>query len=173
LRLPDGCVSETGTGGACADGVALDNPFSVTVSPDGSGAYVTSSLSNAVAVLDRELAPSPPTPADEFAFGKLKRNANKGIAHLQVLLPGPGQIGYRGRGEQGGAGSRAGRSREVGSAGGAWFKIKPGRFGSRTKTIRAKLKRGKGSVKVKVFVTYVPSGGSAETKARKLTLVRR
>ena len=30
-----GCVSETGTGGACADGTALDNAVSVAVSRDG------------------------------------------------------------------------------------------------------------------------------------------
>ena len=35
-----GCVSESGSGGACADGVGLDGVRSVTVSSDGASAYV-------------------------------------------------------------------------------------------------------------------------------------
>ena len=50
-----GCVSETGSEGACADGAALDGAISVTVSPDGKGAYVASAFSDAVAVFDRAL----------------------------------------------------------------------------------------------------------------------
>ena len=52
-----GCVSETGTGGACADGKALDYPRTVAVSPDGKNAYVTSGLSDAVAVFGRQTPP--------------------------------------------------------------------------------------------------------------------
>lgn len=49
----DGCVSETGSGGACADGKALDNPIGIAVSPDGKYVYVASAVSNAVAVFAR------------------------------------------------------------------------------------------------------------------------
>jgi len=49
-----GCISETGTGGLCQDGKALDGAYSVTVSPDGNTVYATSNLSNAVAVFDRD-----------------------------------------------------------------------------------------------------------------------
>jgi DNA-binding beta-propeller fold protein YncE len=49
-----GCISETGTGGACADGTALDGARSVTISADGKNAYVASSNSDAVAVFDRD-----------------------------------------------------------------------------------------------------------------------
>jgi DNA-binding beta-propeller fold protein YncE len=56
-----GCVSETGAG-PCADGVALDGAVSVTVSPDGTSAYVASLSSDAVAVFDREPIPPPPPP---------------------------------------------------------------------------------------------------------------
>ncbi len=38
-----GCVSETGSGGTCADGHALDDAYSVAVSPDGKSVYVASS----------------------------------------------------------------------------------------------------------------------------------
>ena len=48
-----GCVSETGSGGQCADGTALDGASTVTVSPDGANVYVASRFSDAVAVLDR------------------------------------------------------------------------------------------------------------------------
>jgi DNA-binding beta-propeller fold protein YncE len=50
---PAGCISETGSGGACTDGKALGNPTSVTVSPDGTSVYVASQGSDAVAVFDR------------------------------------------------------------------------------------------------------------------------
>ncbi len=49
-----GCVSETGTAGACQDGVALDAPAAVDVSADGRSVYAASQASGAVAILDRE-----------------------------------------------------------------------------------------------------------------------
>ena len=49
-----GCISEDGTGGACTDGVALDRPRLVAISPDGTSVYVASWDSDAVAVLDRD-----------------------------------------------------------------------------------------------------------------------
>jgi DNA-binding beta-propeller fold protein YncE len=52
-----GCVSESGSAGACADGKALDEPRVVAVSPDGKNVYVTSRQSSAVAVFARETAP--------------------------------------------------------------------------------------------------------------------
>ncbi len=52
-----GCVSETGSGGECADGVALDSGSphlkSPVVSPDGENLYVPASDSDAVAIFDR------------------------------------------------------------------------------------------------------------------------
>jgi 6-phosphogluconolactonase (cycloisomerase 2 family) len=52
-----GCVSETGGGGACVDGKGLDEPRIVAVSADGKNVYVTSRLSDAVAVFARETPP--------------------------------------------------------------------------------------------------------------------
>jgi 6-phosphogluconolactonase (cycloisomerase 2 family) len=49
-------VSETGTGGACADGTALDGVRSVTVSPDGTSVYAASETSGAVSVFSRDAA---------------------------------------------------------------------------------------------------------------------
>lgn len=48
------CISDDGSGGACTDGVALNIPDSVVVSPDGKNAYAASFGSDAVAVLDRD-----------------------------------------------------------------------------------------------------------------------
>jgi DNA-binding beta-propeller fold protein YncE len=47
-----GCVSETGTGGACEDGKALNIPFGLSVSSDGKSVYVAST-GGTVAILDR------------------------------------------------------------------------------------------------------------------------
>jgi DNA-binding beta-propeller fold protein YncE len=49
-----GCVSETGTGEACADGMALGAPRSVTLSADGKSVYVASVEGDAVAVFRRD-----------------------------------------------------------------------------------------------------------------------
>ena len=51
-----GCVSLTGTDGACTQGVALDKAFRVAVSPDGRNVYVTGQSSDAVVVFDRDVA---------------------------------------------------------------------------------------------------------------------
>lgn len=51
-----GCVSETGNGGTCVDGKALDVPLDVAVSPDGKSVYVASFNSNAIAIFDRDPA---------------------------------------------------------------------------------------------------------------------
>jgi DNA-binding beta-propeller fold protein YncE len=48
-----GCISDSGSAGACADGTALDGALSVTVSPDGANVYATAGDSDAVAVFDR------------------------------------------------------------------------------------------------------------------------
>ncbi len=47
------CISETGTSGACRDGVALDGATDLAVSADGLNVYVASATSDAVAVLNR------------------------------------------------------------------------------------------------------------------------
>jgi DNA-binding beta-propeller fold protein YncE len=46
------CISQTGAG-PCAAVSALDQPTGVTISPDGTSAYVASNVSDAVAVFDR------------------------------------------------------------------------------------------------------------------------
>jgi hypothetical protein len=48
-----GCVSETGSGGDCTDGKALDGASAVAVSPDGTSVYAAAVGSDALAVFDR------------------------------------------------------------------------------------------------------------------------
>ena len=49
------CVSSSRFRTECAAGVGLDDPYTLTVSPDGRHVYAVSSSSHAVAVLDRDL----------------------------------------------------------------------------------------------------------------------
>jgi DNA-binding beta-propeller fold protein YncE len=51
-----GCVSEDGTGGQCADGIALVGGFAPVVSPDGKNVYVTANQSNSVTAFARDPA---------------------------------------------------------------------------------------------------------------------
>lgn len=55
----DGCISDDGTGGLCADATAMLLPTSAAISPDGKNLYVVSGLTGssvATSVFDRELA---------------------------------------------------------------------------------------------------------------------
>ena len=55
------CISETGTGGECGDGTALDGAVGISLSPDGGNLYAAAPGSTAVAILDRAgAAPVPP-----------------------------------------------------------------------------------------------------------------
>jgi DNA-binding beta-propeller fold protein YncE len=54
LAGTDGCVSDTGSGGACAVGKALDVASAAAVSADGKNVYVASFNSDAVAVFTRQ-----------------------------------------------------------------------------------------------------------------------
>jgi DNA-binding beta-propeller fold protein YncE len=51
-----GCVSETGSGGACLDGKALEQAFGLVATADGRNAYIASPMSDAVAVFERDSA---------------------------------------------------------------------------------------------------------------------
>ena len=54
LAGTDGCTSESGSGGTCADGVALTEARAVAVTRNAKSAYVASSTSDAVAAFRRE-----------------------------------------------------------------------------------------------------------------------
>jgi hypothetical protein len=111
---------------------------------------------------DLVLAP----PSNQFSFGKLKRNLKKGTARLAVSLPGPGILTLSGKGlvMQRLAGARRVVAAKVVSAGGT-VKLLVKSKGKKKK----KLNRT-GKVKVRAKVTYVPTGGTANTMAKKVRL---
>jgi hypothetical protein len=131
-------------------------------------------MSAAVQVSAPAQVSAPSTPIGDIEFGRITRNTKKGTAFLTVIVPAGGQIGYRGKGEGTSPGSSgAVVSRDLAAAGPLKLKVKPGRFGKRSKKIRRQLKGGSGRAKVKIFVTFVPQGGTANTRAKKLKLVRK
>jgi hypothetical protein len=113
-------------------------------------------------------------PSNAFELGKLKRNKKKGIAFLIAEFPGPGQAGWEGKGvKEFGLAATAGARKSIAVQGGrVKLKIKPGKKGKRARKVRRALER-KGKAKVKVLVTYVPTGGTANTQARRVKLVRK
>ena len=120
--------------------------------------------------------PPPPTagsaaPSNDFTFGKLKRKKKKGIAFLFVNLPGPGEVGLAGKGVKG-FGAGVARASRFYSGGRIKLKIRPGKKGKKARRLKRRL-RSKGKAKLKVRVTFVPTGGTANTRKRKLKLVQR
>ena len=77
------CVSEFGTAdgvpGACQDGRGLDGVSDVTVSPDGTSVYSTSTSSNAIAIFERgEGSAGDTTPPDtEITKGPKRKTRSK------------------------------------------------------------------------------------------------
>jgi hypothetical protein len=120
--------------------------------------------------------PPPPVvfstpPSNAFSFGKLKRNKKKGIAFLFVKVPGPGQLGLAGPGLR--PLGLGGAAKALAVAGGTVkLPIAPHKKGRKARKLRKRLKR-KGKARVKARVTYVPTGGAANTKVRKLKLIRK
>ncbi len=106
-----------------------------------------------------------------FRFAKLKRNKKRGTATLTVDVPGPGTLALIGKGlvkQRPGAASRAAGplAKPVSAAGKVKLLVK-----SKGKK-RRKLNRT-GKVKVKANVTYTPTGGSPNTKTRRMKLIKR
>jgi hypothetical protein len=48
-----GCITNTGSGGACTDGTAIDRGFGIKVSPDGGSVYVAMNTISTVGVFAR------------------------------------------------------------------------------------------------------------------------
>jgi len=86
-----GCVSESGTGGACQDGVALDFAESVAVSPDGKSVYVGSGFSDAVAIFDRDTTTGALTQKAGTA-GCVSETGTGGVCQDGVALDDPRSI---------------------------------------------------------------------------------
>jgi hypothetical protein len=109
-------------------------------------------------------------PSNDFSFGKLKRNKNKGTATLAVNVPGPGTLALTGKGvKTQRPAARAVASKAVSAAGTVKLLIK-----AKGKTKKKLNKTGK--VKVKVKVTYTPTGdlpGVPNTQTKRVKLIKK
>jgi hypothetical protein len=95
-----------------------------------------------------------PPPSNDFSFGKVNKNKKKGTAKLTVEVPAPGET-KKVKADEGAI-----------TPGGAFVSIKP----------RGKAKKklnNEGEAKVKAIVTYTRTGGSPNTKDKKIKLVKR
>jgi len=110
-------------------------------------------------------------PSNDFSFGKFKRKRKKGIGFLIAFVPGPGEVGLAGKGIKNRGLASAAKS--IFTPGGrVKLKVKPKKKGKKAKRIRRRL-RTKGKAKVKVRMTYLPNGGTANTRAKKVKLIRK
>jgi hypothetical protein len=100
-------------------------------------------------------------PSNAFSLGKLKKNKKKGRARLSVFLPQPsvGTLTLEGKGLKT-------QRIPIGGQGEVKLLVLP-----KGKVQRALNKRGKRKVKMKV--TYAPTGNSAATSTRKAKLVKK
>jgi streptogramin lyase len=99
-------------------------------------------------------------PANDFEFGKVKKNKKKGTATLTVIVPGPGEVELAKTKKVKGAGKSAEAAGEV------KLEVRP--------KGRAKQKlQPEGKAKVAIEVTFTPTGGTPNTEATKLKLVKR
>jgi hypothetical protein len=100
------------------------------------------------------------TPSNDFSFGKVKKNKDKGTAKLTVNVPGAGELDL--------AKTKKVKPDEESAedAGKDKLSIKP--------KGKAKQKlNAKGKAKVKANVTYTPDGGTPNTEGKKIKLVKR
>lgn len=104
--------------------------------------------------------PPPPAPSNAFSFGWIKLNKKKGVASLQVRVPGPGKILVLGSRTVARSSKAAPRKMTIA------VKIK-------AKGRAAKSLRKKGRAKVKAKVKFTPTGGTARTKSKTVKLVRK
>ena len=108
-------------------------------------------------------------PPNAFSLGLLTRNKNRGIAFLEVNVPGPGMVDLTGSGvKTQRAGNEAVASRVV-SAGTVSLRIA-------TKRSKKRKLQNTGRVKVGVNVTYTPFGdlpGDPNVQSRRVKLVKR
>ena len=96
---------------------------------------------------------------NNFKFGKLIRNTAKGTAKLKVKVPYPGKLTLAGK-------QVKAAKRKAKKAGTVTLNIRP-------KPKARKLLAEKGSAKVRIKVTFKPTGGKGKTKGRSLKLIQR
>ncbi len=145
------------------------SPGSLAVSPDGASLYTADAIDASVASFDRELAPTPPpppppptspSPSNEFSIGSAKGKK------VDVTVPGAGRIDVRD--------AKATKRKLLlgpshATAPGAGTVPVPLKL---TKPAKKKLKR-KHKVKVRAAITFTPTGGTANTRAKALKVKKK
>lgn len=85
-----GCVSETGTRGACANARALRDPNMVTISPDGAQVYVAAFTSGAISIFGRRLGGA--LKQDHGRSGCISQTGTHGACRKARVLQSPASI---------------------------------------------------------------------------------
>ncbi|MGA7397966.1 MAG: choice-of-anchor Q domain-containing protein [Solirubrobacterales bacterium] len=110
---------------------------------------------------DPSLCPPPPDPpSNNFTFGKVKLNKKKGVATVQVKVPGAGKVLLIG-------------SKTVAKASKSAKAKATLSLTVKTKGKAAKQLKKKGKAKVKASFRFTPSGGTAKTKSKTVKLVKK
>jgi hypothetical protein len=117
-------------------------------------------------------SPYPPPPSNAFSFGKLTRNTKTGTATLIVSVPGPGKLALSGNGvvKQRPAGGDTRGAKGVAKVVSAAGKVK---LKVRSKGKKKRKLNRTGRLKLKAKVTYTPTGGDPNTKAKRIRLIKR
>lgn len=118
---------------------------------------------DAVSIASAPLPPSPPSPsplANAISRGKLTLNKKKGTAKLAIEVPGPGTLTAVAKGKK-----KTVRKAALAAAGVGTVKVplKPTGLGKKALNATGKLK-------VRIDVTFTPTGGAANTQTYKVTL---
>ena len=104
--------------------------------------------------------PTTPIPSNAFSFGKVKLNKKKGVATLQVKVPGAGKVQLLGS-------KKVKKSSKTASA------KSTVKLTVRAKGKAAKQLKKKGRAKVSAKVKFSPSGGTPRTKSKTVKLIKK
>ncbi len=147
------------------DGAELAGATASSITADAAGTYrchVTATNAAGSTTQDsagHAVVEPPPPPSNEFGFGKLKLNRDRGTAKLAVELPGPGEVALSGE-------YLTAVGKHPAAAGEVRLKVKP--LG---KTKRTLHRRGRATVRPNV--TFTPTGGDARTRTRRVQLIEK
>jgi hypothetical protein len=144
---------------ACIFGSAIGNRAHDSFLNDGESAsdwLAESGLVNASAVIE---------PSHNFTIGSIVRNRKKGTARVKVSVPGPGRLALSGKGVRAQTASRrdSAAAKSVAAAGTVALLV-------RAKGRQSRRLEHAGKVKLKVSITYTPTGGSPGSTTLKLNL---
>ena len=139
--------------------LVAETPANPNIAPP--GVYMLFVIkSNGVPSVARMIRIAEGGPDNGFSFGKVKLNKRNGTAGLPAKVPGAGGIVLAATKQVKGAEATAGGPRTVKLA------VRP------KGATKRKLTR-RGAAKVKLAVTFTPTGGDPRTKHRTLKLVKR